>query len=189
VLPFLRIVTESGLRVPRTDLAPLIRKLCETHWKQAGGSGGRLNLRLQPLILDYDRVGWLAEAVQALLDGGLSPGFSPRYGAVGVHLWSLDGPEQGGILLVADDGAKLLPEPSTPLITRARHLTDKADCRLIWQPARGAVWRIHIPATRTNRGRCPGWNDRDEPIPLPAERQQQEQNDRDANPGQPPSKP
>jgi hypothetical protein len=145
VLPFLRIVTDTGLRSPRTDLAPAIRHLCMTVWKEAGGCEERLYLRLQPLVLDLDRVRWLAEAVRALLDGGLSPDFAPRQGAVGVHLWSLDCPEQAGILLVADNGTGLSGEqPSTPAITSARRYAEKAGCNLTWQP-RGTVWRIYIP--------------------------------------------
>jgi hypothetical protein len=43
----------------------------------------------------------LAEAVRALLVGGLSPGFSPEQGAIGVHLWSVDCPEKAGVDTVA----------------------------------------------------------------------------------------
>jgi hypothetical protein len=145
MLPFLRIVTKAGLRVPRIDLAPVIRHLCETHWKEAGGSKERLHLYLQPLILDLDRARFLTEAVRALLTGGLSPGFSAQHGEIGVHLWPLDCSGQAGIILIADDGRESLGEPATPFITGARLYAEKANCRLIWQPARGAVWRIHIP--------------------------------------------
>ena len=143
--PSLRIVTDSGLRIPRIDLAPVIRRLCETYWKDVGGPEQRLNLHLEPLILDLDRIWLLSEAVRALLSGGLSPGFSPEDGAIGVHLWSIDRPEQVSILLIADDGEEAIGEPSTPIITSSRRYADRAGCCLIWQPARGAVWRIHIP--------------------------------------------
>jgi len=159
LLPFLRIVTESALRIPRIDLAPIIRKLCETYWKDAGGGAGseeRLNLRLEPLLLDLDRIRLLSEAVRALLTGGLSPGFSPEHGAVGIHLWSVDQPEPAAILLIADNGEESLGELSTPFITSARQNAEKAGCHLIWQPACGAVWRIHIPANYNRSGamRC-----------------------------------
>jgi hypothetical protein len=143
--PLLKIVTESGPRIPRLDLAPFIRRLCETHWRNAGGAEreDRLNLHLDPLVVDLDRIRLLSEAVQALLSGGLSPGFSPEHGAIGVHLWSVDQPEPLAILLMADDGADMHGELSTPCITSARQNAEKAGCRLEWQPARGAVWRIH----------------------------------------------
>jgi hypothetical protein len=143
VLPFLRIVTESGFQSPRVDLAPVIRHLCETYWKRAGGTEERLNLHLDRQILDLERVRWLSESVRALLAGGLSPGFSPEVdGAMGVHLWSVNGQI---VLLIADSGKEVNDEPSTPFITRARQYAEKAGCSLIWQHARGAVWRIHIP--------------------------------------------
>jgi hypothetical protein len=145
VLPFLRIVTESGICVPRIDLALVIRHQCETYWRQTRGADRRLYLRLQPLILDLDRVGLLTQSVRALLTGGLSPGFSPQHGGIGVHLWSVDLPGQVGILLIADSGTEWLGEPSTPSITEARQYAEKAGCCLVWQPAHGAVWRIHIP--------------------------------------------
>jgi hypothetical protein len=145
VSQFLRIVTDTGLRVPRKDLAPVLENLCRTVWKEAGGYEERLNLHLQPLVLDLDRVSLLAEAVRALLVGGLSPQFSACRGAVGVHLWPLDEREQAGMLLIADSGTELSGEPSTPAIQTARQFAEKAGCRLVWQPARGAVWRVFIP--------------------------------------------
>jgi hypothetical protein len=147
LLPFLRIVTEAGIRVPRIDLARVIRHLCETYWKEAGGSEEGLYLRLEPLVLDLDRASLLDESVRALLVDGLGPRFSPQHGAIGVHLWSLDRAEQAGILLIANNGKEMLGEPSTPSVTRARQCAEKAGCRLVWQPARGVVWRIHIPAS------------------------------------------
>jgi hypothetical protein len=36
MLPFLSIVTGSGLQIPRIDPAPVIRTLCENYWKEAG---------------------------------------------------------------------------------------------------------------------------------------------------------
>jgi hypothetical protein len=145
VFPFLRIVTEPGFRSPTLDLAPVIRHLCEAYWKEAGGNEERLNLHLDPQILDLDRIQWLSEAVRALLAGGLSPGFSPEVdGAMGVHLWSVSGTQQI-ILLIADSGKKVNDEPSTPFITSAREYAERAGCSLIWQQARGAVWRLHIP--------------------------------------------
>jgi hypothetical protein len=145
VFPSLRIVTESGFRSPKLDLAPVIRHLCETYWKLAGGKDERLNLDLEPHILEVDRIRWLSEAVRALLAGGLSPGFSPEVeGAMGVHLWSVNRPQQI-ILLIADSGEEVNDEPSTPLIASARQYAERAGCSLIWQHARGAVWRIHIP--------------------------------------------
>jgi hypothetical protein len=143
----LRIVTDTGSRIPRLDWAPVVRKLCETYWRNAGGAKGeeRLNLHLEPLVLDLDRIQLLSEAVEALLIGGLSPGFSPQHGTVGIHLWSMDQPEPTAILLMADDGWDMQGEPSTPLITIARQNAEKAGCCLEWQPARGAVWRMYIP--------------------------------------------
>jgi hypothetical protein len=114
--------------------------------EEEGGPPERLYLCRQPLVLPLDRVGLLAEAVGALLRGGLSPGFSPRTGAVGVHLWLPDVHRQDGIMLIADDGTKLVGEPSTPSVTSARRNVEQAGCHLIWQRARGAVWRIPIPA-------------------------------------------
>jgi two-component sensor histidine kinase len=145
VLPFLRIVTEVGFQSPRLDLAPVIRHVCETYWKEAGGKEERLNLHLGPQILDLDRIRWLSEAVRALLAGGLSPGFSPEVdGALGVHLWSVNGTQQI-VLLIADSGKEINDEPSTPFITSARQYAERAGCSLIREHARGAVWRIHIP--------------------------------------------
>ena len=144
MLPFLSIVTGSGVHIPRIDLAPVIRRLCENYWKQAGGSEERLNLRLEPLFLRLDRIRLLSEAVRSLLTGGLSPGFSPEQGAIGVHLWSVDRPEQFANLLIADDATELGEEPSAPSITAARQYAEQAGCRLIWQPARGTVWLIQI---------------------------------------------
>jgi hypothetical protein len=144
VLPFLSIVTGSDLHIPRIDLAPVIRKLCENYWKEAGGKEERLNLRLEPLFLDLGRIRLLGEAVRTLLTGGLSPGFSPKYGAIGVHLWSLDRPEKFANLLIADDGTKLGQEPSSPYITAARQYAEEAGCHLMWQPAHGSVWLIQI---------------------------------------------
>jgi hypothetical protein len=148
MLPFSRIVVDTGPRIPLKDLAPVIQHLCMTHWKEAGGCGERLYLRLQPLVLDLDRVSLLAEAMRALLVGGLSPQFSPRHGAMGVHLWSLDRPKQAGVLLIADNGKDLSGEPSRPAIRIARERVEKAGCDLIWQPAHGTVWRIYIPLSR-----------------------------------------
>jgi hypothetical protein len=145
MLPLLRIVTEFGLRVPKVDLAPVIRHVCETYWQEGGGSAARLNLHLEPLILDLDRARWLREAVLALLTGGLSPGFSPEHGAIGVHLWSIDSPNPVATLLIADDGKKSPDEFSAPAIMSARQYVDKADCCLVYQPAPGAVWRVEIP--------------------------------------------
>jgi hypothetical protein len=144
VLPFLSIVTGSGLHIPRIDLAPVIRRLCENYWKEAGGSEERLNLRLKPLFLRLDRIRLLSKAVRSLLTGGLSPGFSPEHGAIGVHLWSLDRPEKIANLLIADDATELGEEPSAPSITVARQYVEEAGCRLIRQPARGTVWLIQI---------------------------------------------
>jgi hypothetical protein len=138
-------VTDTGLRVPRKDLAPVIQHLCRLVWEEAGGREECLNLHLQPLVLDLDRVSLLAEAVRALLVGGLSPQFSACHGALGIHLWPLDEREQAGMLLIADSGTELSGEPSTPVIQTARQLAEKAGCRLMWQSARGAVWRIYIP--------------------------------------------
>jgi hypothetical protein len=144
VLPFLSIVTGSGVHIPRIDLAPVIRRLCENYWKEAGGSEERLNLRLEPLFLRLDRIRLLSEAVRSLLTGGLSPGFSPEHGAVGVHLWSVDRPEKFANLLIADDATELREEPSAPSIMAARRFAEEAGCRLIWQRARGTVWLIQI---------------------------------------------
>jgi hypothetical protein len=146
VLPLLRIVTETGFRVPSLDLGVVIRHVCETYWIEGGGTKERLNLHLETLMLDLDRARLLVEAVRALLIGGLSPGFSPRSGEIGVHLWSLDGPDQVGTLLIADNGMELLGEPSTASTASARQFADRAGCALTWQSARGAVWRILIPA-------------------------------------------
>src|ERR1700704_6548049 len=105
------IVTGSGVHIPRVDLAPVMRRLCENYWKEAGGSEERLNLRLEPLFLRLDRIRLLSEAVWSLLTGGLSPGFSPEHRAIGVHLWSVDRPEQLANLLIADDATDLGEEP------------------------------------------------------------------------------
>jgi hypothetical protein len=146
MLPLLRIVTESGVRVPKVDLAPVIRHVCETYWRKGGGSDERLNLHLEPLILDLDRIRWLREAVRALLKGGLSPGFSPDHGALGVHLWSIDSPDPVTTLLIADDGKKSPEDFSAPAIMNARQHVEKADCCLVYQPAPGAIWRVQIRA-------------------------------------------
>jgi hypothetical protein len=82
----LGVVTESGVHIPRTDLAPVIRRLCENYWKAAGGPEERLNLRLESLFLDLVRVRLSSEAVRTLLTGGLIPEISPEHGAIGVHL-------------------------------------------------------------------------------------------------------
>jgi hypothetical protein len=145
VFPFLRIVTDTGVRAPRRDLAPVIRDLCTKAWKEAGGCDERLYLHLEPLVLDLDRVGLLTEAVRALLTGGLSPQFATRQGALAVHLWPLDGQEEAGMLLIADSGTELSGEPSTAAVQTARHYAEKAGCKLIWRAARGAVWWIYIP--------------------------------------------
>jgi hypothetical protein len=126
------------------DLAPVIRRLCENYWRDAGGSQERLNLRLEPLFLGLDRIRLLGETVQALLNGGLSPKFSPEHGALGVHLWSVDRPEKFANLLIADDDVEFGEEPSAPSITAARRYAEGAGCRLTWQPARGTVWLIRI---------------------------------------------
>jgi hypothetical protein len=144
MLPFLSIVTGSGLHIPRIDLAPVIRRLCENYWKEAGGSEERLNLRLEPLFLRLDRIRLLSEALRTLLTGGLSPKFSPEHGALGVHLWSVDCAENFANLLIADDATDLSEEPSAPSITAARQYAEEAGCRLIWRPARGTVWLIQI---------------------------------------------
>jgi hypothetical protein len=128
----------------RVDLAPVIRRLCENYWKEAGGSEERLNLCLEPIFLRGDRIRLLSEAVQWLLTGGLSPEFSPEHGAIGVHLWSVDHPAKFANLLIADNGEELGEEPSAPSITAARQNVEEAGCRLIWQPARGTVWLIRI---------------------------------------------
>jgi hypothetical protein len=144
MLPALQIVTRSKIRVPNVDLARIIRLVCGAAWKEGGGPPERLNLCLQPLVLQLDRVGLLAEAMSALLHGGLSPGFSPRTGAVGIHLWS-HGCQQDGSMLIADDGTALWGEPSTPSVTSARRHVEAAGCHLKWEPARGVIWRVHIP--------------------------------------------
>ena len=116
MLPFLSIVTGSGVHIPRIDLAPVIWRLCENYWKEAGGSEERLNLRLESLFLRLDRIRLLSEAVPSLLIGGRSRGFSPEHGAIGVHLWSVDRPEQFANLLIADDATELsaTDRPSPP---------------------------------------------------------------------------
>jgi len=140
-----RVVTESELRNPRLDLALVIRRLCETYWKEAGGNEERLNLYLNSHTMDLDRIQWLSKALQALLAGGLSPGFSPKSGgSLGVHLWPVNQLQQM-ILLIADSGEELNNEPASPFIARARQCAERAGFRLIWQHAPGAVWRIHIP--------------------------------------------
>jgi hypothetical protein len=144
VLPFLSIVSGSGVHIPRIDLAPVIRRLCENYWNEAGGKEERLNLRLEPLFLRLDRIRLLGEAVRSLLTGGLSPGFSPEHGEIGVHLWSVDRPEKFANLLIADNATEWGEEPSAPSITVARQYAEEAGCRLIWQPARGTVWLIQI---------------------------------------------
>ena len=148
MLPLLGVATESGFRVPQIDVAPIIRRVCETYWQEGGGSADRLNLHLEPLLLGLDRVRWLREAALAILTGGLSPGFSPKDGAIGVHLWSLKSRDPAAILLIADDGKELL-EFSSSAIARVEQYAAKAGCCLIRQPARGAVWRIRIPAARS----------------------------------------
>jgi hypothetical protein len=147
MLPALQIVTGSEMGIPEVDLARVIRLVCETAWQEGSGSPERLYLCLQPLVLSLDRVRLLAEATSALLRGGLSPDFSPRTGAVGVHLWSSPGAyRQDGRMLIADDGTALWREPSTPSVASARRHVEQAGCHLTWEPARGVVWRIHIPA-------------------------------------------
>ena len=127
MLPLLRIVTESGFRVPQIDVASTIRRLCETYWQEGGGSAERLNLHLEPLLLGLDRIRWLREAALALLAGGLSPGFSPEDGAIGVHLWSPKSGDPIAVLLIADDGKEML-EFSSSAIARAEQFAAKAGC-------------------------------------------------------------
>jgi hypothetical protein len=151
MLPFLRIATERGLRIPKVDLAPVIRRLCEKYWQEADGSAERLNLRLEPVVLELDRVRLLTQAVRALLAGGLSSEFSPKNGAIGVHLWPLDQPEPAAVVLIADSGTALFGDRSTPFIISALHLAEEAGCGLMRQQARGALWRIHIPLSPAAR--------------------------------------
>src|ERR1700712_2944968 len=136
---------EPEARVSKFDLARVIRLVCKEEWIEGGGSPERLYLCLQPLVLHWDRVRLLAEATGVLLRGGLSPGFSSRTGAVGVHLWLTQNNRLDGSMLIADDGTELLGEPSAPSVASARRYVEAAGCGLTWEPARGVVWRIHIP--------------------------------------------
>jgi hypothetical protein len=151
MLPNLRVVAASGIRIPHVDLARVIRLVCEGEWKEQGGSPERLYLRLHPLSLPLDRVALLADATGALLRGGLSPGFSARSGAAGVHLWSPDSHPHDGCLLIADGGTELLGEPSTGSVRSAKSYVEEAGCQISWRPARGVVWMIDIPAKRAGR--------------------------------------
>ena len=128
---------------PMVDLAPPIRRMCQIEWAVEDGSMQKLLLRLDSVLLPSWRTVLLCEAARCLLRGGLSAGFSPRGRELGVHLWRASSLE--AILLLADDGDILAGEPATADAARARFFAAQADCRLIWVPARGAVWRIHIP--------------------------------------------
>jgi len=132
--------------VLRENLAETVRETCESYWHAAGGRAHRLHLHLTPVFLTPGRTGALRDAVGLLLQGGLSPGFSPRRNHLGVNLWLTD-PSQG-FLLIADDGERLTSEPLTTEVARARSSILQAGCRLVWVPARGTVWRVHIPISR-----------------------------------------
>jgi len=130
------------MEVPQENLAQTVRETCEHCWHAAGGLAHGLHLHLTPIFLMSGRTGALRDAVGLLLQGGLSPGFSH----LGVSLWLTD-PSQG-VLLIADDGDRLTGEPLTTEVARARSSVLRAGCRLVWVPARGTVWRIHIPISR-----------------------------------------
>jgi hypothetical protein len=93
-------------------------------WHGLSGSRARWNgkqragrqsvcIYVTSLVLNLDRAVLLAEATHTLLHDDLSPEFSPRTGAVGVHLWTPHGHPKDGSLLIAEDGSELLGEPAT----------------------------------------------------------------------------
>lgn len=145
MIPSLKVVTATVTYTPAVDLAAMIRRACEGAWRAGGGSQEKLHLALRPLRISVDRAALLSEAVGILFHAGLSPGFSLVHGRVGVHLWLLDRTNEDGILLIADDGIRFSGEPVTDEVNRARHLIEQANCYLVWHPAAGRIWRIHIP--------------------------------------------
>src|SRR3954470_18475622 len=132
--------------VPHEGLAQTVRETCESYWHAAGGLAHGLHLHLKPIFLMSGRAGALRDAVGLLLQGGLSPGFSPRRDHLGISLWLTD--PTHGVLLIADDGDRLTGEPLTTEVARARSSVLRVGCRLVWVPARGTVWRIQIPISR-----------------------------------------
>lgn len=134
---------QAPTNIRKIDLGQSIRHLCETEWILAGGLLDRLVLCLDSVFLQSSRVILLCEATRHIIHSALGPGFSPRWHCLGVHIWRPDSLE--AILLMADDRDRFVGEPLTLGAARARVLADQANCRLIWVPARGAVWRIHIP--------------------------------------------
>jgi len=128
---------------PRENLAPIIRAMCESHWEAFGGSFHRLHFRLNDVCVPAHETAAFCRAVPLLLRGGLTPSFSPSQDHLGVHLWI--NMQREGILLIADNGQDFVGEPSTDDVIAARSIFTSARCRLVWVPARGTVWRIHIP--------------------------------------------
>ena len=67
-------VSKSQVRLGPGSSGNRVRRI----GKNSGGNEERLNLQLDPQILDLDRIRWLGEAVRALLAGSVvSPGFFP----------------------------------------------------------------------------------------------------------------
>jgi len=137
--------------VPDENFTDAVREACESYWSAAGGLTHRLHLSLDPLFLHSTRTHTLYDAVGLLLRGGLSPDFLPCQDNLGVNLWLPRHSE--GILLIADDRDRLTNEPLTTDVVSARAVFAQANCRLVWVPVRGAVWRIHIPLDMQERAR------------------------------------
>jgi hypothetical protein len=137
--------------VPHENFADAVREACESYWSAAGGPTHRLHLWLDPVFLQSTRVRNLCDAIGLLLRAGLSQDFSPCRDNLGVNLWLTRRLE--GILLIADDRDGLANEPLTTDVVNARKILGQADCRLVWVPAHGTVWRIHIPLDMQERAR------------------------------------
>jgi hypothetical protein len=131
--------------LPRyANLASIVRRVCEVELGCNAGKEGRLYLALQPIFISVQRADLIGKTVAVLLRACLGPDFLAKTARVGVHLWLADSGES--ILLIADDGYEYTGEPLMNAVERARSLATQAASRLVWVPARGTVWRIHIAA-------------------------------------------
>ncbi len=139
---FSRMVTDSNGE-PFDDLGCRIEDVC-LRWVNKFGETTKLYLELQSVITPRTRATLIAEAVQELLIGGLSPSFPEKHGHIGVHLWRPLGFGRSATLLIADDGQDPQVKPLTPEVVKARRLLDQATCQLSLGQSRGVVWRIQI---------------------------------------------
>lgn len=129
--------------VPKTNFAKVIESVCEK-WQVEHGEKVQLFVKTQRLMLKQGQAALLARAVFGLLSNGLSVEPSPEKKKVGVSLWKACFFDRRAILLIADDGKSAENKPVGVKVVELQQLVEDAQCKLYFEPSRGAVWRLYI---------------------------------------------